>query len=75
MKSISAGKFKDRCLGLMDAVARTRTPIVVTKRGRPVVRVIPYVDSGEDRTVLAGSVLKERGDPYRTGEEWNADLP
>ncbi len=73
MKSITAGKFKDRCLKIMDSVARTRTPVIVTKRGRPVVRVLPYVESeGED---LSGSILKESGDPFNTGEKWNADIP
>jgi prevent-host-death family protein len=74
MKSISAGKFKDGCLSIMDAVARTRTPVVVTKRGRPVVRVVPYAAGDERSDSLAGSVLKENGDPYRTGEKWDADL-
>ncbi len=74
MRSISAGKFKDRCLSLMDAVARTRTPIVVTKRGRPVVRVIPYADIDETKSDLVGSILEESGDPYRTGEGWDADV-
>ena len=58
----------------MDAVAKTKTPIVVTKRGRPVVRVIPYADAGKTKADLAGSILKESGDPYRTGENWDADL-
>lgn len=58
----------------MDAVAKTKTPIVVTKRGRPVVRVIPYADTGKTKADLTGSILKESGDPYRTGENWDADL-
>ena len=74
MKTISAGKFKDQCLKIMDAVARTKTPMVVTKRGRPVIRVVPY---GEDKASasLAGRILKETGNPFGTGEEWDADLP
>jgi prevent-host-death family protein len=72
MKRITAGKFKDRCLKIMDSVAKTRTPVIVTKRGRPVVRVVPYVEpEGVD---LSGSILKESGDPFNTGEEWNADI-
>jgi prevent-host-death family protein len=74
MKSISAGKFKDRCLSIMAAVSKTKTPTVVTQRGRPVVRVIPYADTGETKADLAGSILQESGDPYRTGENWDADL-
>jgi len=36
-----AAQFKARCLELMDAVGRTRVPIVVTKRGKPIVRIEP----------------------------------
>ena len=38
---ISAGEFKARCLKLMDEVARTGEPLVITKRGRPVARLVP----------------------------------
>jgi prevent-host-death family protein len=75
MKDISAGKFKDQCLKIMDTVARTKTPIIVSKRKKPIVKVVPYA-SGDDRNAsLEGSILKERGDPFRTGERWDADLP
>jgi prevent-host-death family protein len=72
MKSIAAGKFKNGCLKLLDEVAATRTPLVITKRGHPVATVIPYSTPAK-KTSLAGSVLKETGDPYRTGESWDAD--
>jgi len=75
MQSINAGKFKDQCLRLMDRVAATRDPIVVTKRGRPLVRVLPYTEPPNASRSLSGSILKETGDPYGTGEKWDADLP
>lgn len=40
-REIAAGEFKARCLQLMDEVARTRAPIVITKRGRPVAQLVP----------------------------------
>lgn len=40
-REIPAGKFKDGCLALLDEVAESGRPIVVTKRGRPVARVVP----------------------------------
>ena len=72
MTTIGAGKFKDVCLKLLDEVARTRTPIVITKRGRPVAQLIPY-SVPERKRSLAGSVVREVGDPYGTGEKWDAD--
>jgi prevent-host-death family protein len=40
-ETISAAKFKARCLELMDIVAATGAAIVVTKRGRPVAQLAP----------------------------------
>ena len=41
MRTIPAGKFKAECLALLDEVAETGETIVVTKRGKPVARVLP----------------------------------
>ena len=38
---ISAGEFKAKCLKLMDEVARTHEPLIITKRGRPIARMVP----------------------------------
>lgn len=75
MPKIAAGKFKDQCLKILDTVAQTRTPVVVTKRGRPVATITPYTGPRPAEASLAGSILKERGNPFRTGEPWDADLP
>lgn len=72
MKSIAAGKFKNVCLKMLDDVAATRTPVVITKRGRPVATLVPFVQPKKPGG-LAGSVLKEVGDPFGTGERWEAD--
>jgi prevent-host-death family protein len=73
MPRIAAGRFKDRCLQILDEVAETRTPVVVTKRGRPVATVVPYTAPRGGSDGLAGSILRETGDAYGTGEDWNAD--
>jgi prevent-host-death family protein len=72
MKTIPAGKFKDICLKTLDEVAKTRTVITITKRGRPVARLVPCAMAPE-KANLAGSVLEEKGDPFSTGESWDAD--
>lgn len=36
MQTIKASEFKAKCLALMDEVARTGRPILITKNGRPV---------------------------------------
>ena len=42
MKTIQAGKFKAQCLALLDKVAQTHEPMVITKHGKPVARLLPY---------------------------------
>ena len=70
MKTVAAGRFKDLCLKMLDDVAETRTPIVITKRGRPVAKLMP-VSVTQKRRSLRASVLAEEGDPFSTGETWN----
>jgi prevent-host-death family protein len=41
LRQIAAGEFKAKCLAIMDEVNETGKPIVVTKRGEPVVEVVP----------------------------------
>lgn len=72
MKTMAAGKFKDTCLQTLDEVAASRTPVVITKRGRPVAKLVPITPPARLGT-LAGSVVAESGDPYSTGEVWDAE--
>jgi prevent-host-death family protein len=41
MKRMPAGVFKARCLAVMKQVQATGEPVIVTKRGAPVVKVVP----------------------------------
>lgn len=47
-ETIAAGAFKARCLKLMAEVQRTKSSLVITKRGTPVVRIEPYIDEKPD---------------------------
>lgn len=38
--TVPAGVFKARCLAILDEVAATGNEVVVTKRGKPVARVV-----------------------------------
>ena len=42
MKAMKASEFKAKCLQVMDDVAKTGEPVVVTKNGRPVSRLEPF---------------------------------
>ncbi len=73
--NVPAGEFKAKCLQLMDRVARTREPIVITKRGRPVAKLVP-ADEAQPHGPLFGymaSSAEIRGDIVRTPElDWSA---
>ena len=57
---------------LVKAYANTyRMPVVITKRGRPVAKLVPVVVVPRALS-LAGSILEETGDPFSTGERWDA---
>ena len=59
MKEIGAAKFKEHCLGILDEV--DDEGIVITKRGRPVAKLIPIRDeSAELIGALAGKLTAER---------------
>ena len=41
MKTMAAGEFKTHCLRVMDEVRRRREPVVITKKGVPVAKLVP----------------------------------
>ena len=54
---MTATEFRAKCLGLMDEVAETGREIVITKRGRPVARLVPVRPApgswfGRDRDII-----------------------
>ena len=71
---IPAGEFKAKCLKLMDEVSRSHQEIIITKRGKPVAKLVPVPDSGPP--VVFGSL---KGTAEVTGdiispidEQWDA---
>ena len=48
MKKIAAGEFKARCLTLMEDVRSTREPLIITKRGKPVAKLVPVAEDTKD---------------------------
>ncbi len=52
-KIVAAGAFKQGCLALIDAVASTREEIVITKRGKPLARLVPLATpEAQERELL-----------------------
>ncbi len=47
MKTMTAGAFKTNCLAVIDEVQAKHEAVVITKRGKPVTKLVP-VDSDAD---------------------------
>lgn len=72
MSSIAAGEFKAKCLQLLDQVAETREPLVITKFGKPVARLVPMPPATTLRGALKGSVLYENDIVSPLENEWES---
>ncbi len=69
--TIPAGKFKAQCLALLDQIAERGDTVVITKRGKPVARLVPIERT--PRKSLRGSVLAHGEIVGPTGLFWQAD--
>ncbi len=72
---ISAAEFKAKCLKLMDEIARTRKPIVITKRGKPVAKLVPAEPAPRKPLFgcMAGTVTFEGDILAPLDVEWGAE--
>jgi prevent-host-death family protein len=73
--TVPAGKFKAQCLSLIDQVNRTHQVITITKRGKPVARLVPLAVE-KPRSLFgffAGHVVEEGDIVSPTGESWDAE--
>jgi len=68
---ISASQFKATCLERMDDIARTGRDVVVTKRGRPVVRVSAATQYAESPWGFLRGTIVRQGDIVSANEaQW-----
>jgi prevent-host-death family protein len=73
MKTMGAGAFKTNCLAVMDEVQAKRVTVVITKRGKPVAKLVPVEIKSDDlfgflqgKVTIVGDVVS----PALTLEEW-----
>ena len=62
MKKMAAGKFKAQCLAVMEDVQATGEPVVITKRGTPVVKVVPVASEEKGVFGFMAGEFKIAGD-------------
>ncbi len=74
-RTVAISELKAHCLRLVDEVARGRFELVVTKRGKPIARVVPLEDAPADDALarLRGTVTGgDRVEDFDTGVVWEA---
>jgi prevent-host-death family protein len=77
--SINAAEFKAKCLQLMNQVADTREPLIISKRGKPLVRLVPLENEApislfgymQGTGQILGDIVNVPHEPWavETGEE------
>jgi prevent-host-death family protein len=66
VRQMAAGEFKAKCLSVMDEVKETGRPLVVTKRGEPVIKVVAIGNGGKKNDNIFGrmiGIVEIVGDP------------
>ena len=75
MKTMAAGEFKAKCLKVMDRVDATREPVLITKKGRPVAKLVPVNSAVQEFFGCLAGVMEIVGDiesPLEPPEAWKA---
>jgi prevent-host-death family protein len=73
-RQIAAGEFKAKCLGLLDEVQRERKEILITKRGKPVARLVPVEKTVPEIFGRMKGSIEILGDIVAPiGEIWDAE--
>jgi prevent-host-death family protein len=75
MKTLPAGEFKARCLTVMEEVRKNREPVLITKRGKPVAKLVPADKQGKDLIGRLEGIISITGDiesPIEPPETWES---
>ncbi|HLY45547.1 MAG TPA: type II toxin-antitoxin system Phd/YefM family antitoxin [Stellaceae bacterium] len=72
---IAAGEFKAKCLRLLDEVARRQTPLIITKRGKPIAKLVPIDEPPVDIYGCMAGTARITGDIVSpiTDLDWGGD--
>lgn len=72
--TIGAGQFKAHCLKLIDKVNKTKEPLIIMKRGKPLAKLVPYEEETynlfghlKDSVAINSDIIES------TGEVWDAE--
>jgi prevent-host-death family protein len=71
-KHIAAGQFKQKCLAIIDDVARTHQAVIITKRGKPIARLMPLETDREIEDRILAKLRSGDGGMLVSEEEFLA---
>jgi len=75
MKKIAAAAFKAQCLTLMEDMRSTKQPLLITKRGKPIAKLVPVDGVKDDFIGSLKGIMRIVGDvesPIEPPEAWEA---
>ncbi len=74
-KHVPVSELKTHCLRLVEEVARHRKDLVITKRGKPVARLVPTIEADPQEALMRLRGTLVGGDDvadFDTGITWDA---
>jgi len=75
MKTLPAGEFKARCLAVMEEVRKNREPVLITRRGKPVAKLVPADKTREELIGRLEGIVSITGDvesPIEPVDAWES---
>jgi prevent-host-death family protein len=75
VKQIAAGEFKAQCLAIMDNVRDSGEPVLITKHGKPVAKLVPAHNNADEIFGYMAGKVKIVGDivgPVTPPEDWES---
>ena len=71
---VSITNFKAKCIQYVDTVQHQGDVVVITRHGKAAAKLVPIEgETGQSPFGIGVGTVKELGDLYSTGEEWNAE--
>ena len=74
-RTVAISELKAHCLRLVDEVAQRRRELIITKRGKPIARVVPLEELPDDEALqrLRGTVIGgDRVEDFDSSVIWEA---
>lgn len=73
---INAAQFRKSCFKILDEVNQTHTEVIITKRGKPIAKVVSYNEGKNSDPLIgamihAGETLADLTLPF--DDEWELD--